>query len=389
MVDYPRHIPTKHERIEPLLQHHDADAYVHIGNCFDEVLSYLTRFNGPDRDYAFVYADKKAVLCAPDRFGDQAEREFPGDEVDMTGASERLPATVRSQMFLESHGVRDRLLLPATTKHQTVQAFREDGYDIVLTDSIKDIRRVKTGQERKLLKTIEFATQRGMARAETILATATIEGNELRWQGKPLTTEILRREVNSVLAKNGLDAAGNTVIGAGQSCADLHYNGIDRIEPNETVLLDLSPEGPHGYYGDLTRTFVVGRAGEWERTAYQAVSDALAGAFDVFEDGAGQPASNVQDRVADELAAYGFETGDVDIGMYHGAGHGVGSSLHELPFLSSDEQLEAGNVVTIEPGVYDPARGGVRLEDLIEITEDGYENYVRYPKEIVPKEQMI
>ncbi|ADD07580.1 peptidase M24 family protein (plasmid) [Natrialba magadii ATCC 43099] len=389
MVDYPRRISTKYKRIEPLLEHHDADAYVHVGDCFDEVLTYLTRFNGPDRDYAFVYVNGTATLCPPDRFGQQAEREFPGDEVDMTRASERPPATERARTVLERNEMGDTLLLPATAKHRTVQSFREDGYNVVLTDAIDDIRRVKTNEERKLLQAVEFATQRGMARAETVLASATVDGGGLHWQGEPLTTEILRREVNAALARNGLDGAGNTVIGAGESCADLHYNGIDHIESGETVLLDLGPEGPHGYYGDLSRTFVVGEVGEWEQRAYGAVSDALDGAFDVFEDGAGQPASHVQDRVAEELAAYGFETGDVDVGMYHGAGHGIGSSLHERPFLSANEQLQTGHVVTIEPGVYDPSRGGVRLEDIVEITEDGYENYVQYPKEIVPEERTI
>lgn len=69
--------------------------------------------------------------------------------------------------------------------------------------------------------------------------------------------------------------------------------------------------------------------------------------------------------------------------------HGIGSSLHERPILSSDEPLKAGTVVTIEPGVYDPSRGGVRLGDVVEITENGYENYVWYPKTIVPEERSI
>lgn len=389
MVEYPRRLTTEYERLDQILESHDAEAYVHVGDCFDELLSYLTRFNGPDRDYAFVYANGIATLCPPDRFGEQAEREFPGETVDMTNASERPPATERAHSVLERHTDSSSILLPATTKHRTVQTFREKGYDVALTDSITDIRPVKTSEERDLLKAVELATQRGMARAETVLVSATATDDELRWHGEPLTTETLRREVNAVLARNGLNGAGNTVIGAGTSCADLHYNGVDVIAPEETVLLDLGPEGPQGYYGDLSRTFVVGEIGDWERNAYDAVSDAFEGALEVLENGAGQPASNVQDRVADELSTYGFETGDVEVGLYHGAGHGIGSSLHERPILSSDELLQAGNVVTVEPGVYDPSRGGVRLEDVVEITEDGYENYVRYPKKIVPEERSI
>ncbi|WP_255171717.1 M24 family metallopeptidase [Natrononativus amylolyticus] len=386
-MEYPRRLNTEYEFINDKLAAHDADAYVHVGDCFDEMLSYLSRFGGPDRDYAFVYTDSTAILCAPDRFGEQAEREFPGDVVDTTTA-ERPPPTERAYTVLERHDVGNRLLLPGNAKHGTVRAFRDLGYDVVLADSIQEGRIVKTPAERGLLEAIEAATQRGMARAETILARATVNGDELLWKGEALTTERLRREVNAELARNGL-SGGSTVIGAGTSCADLHFTGYDEIAPGETVLLDLGPRGPHGYYGDLSRTFVPGEVGEWEREAYAAVSDAFEGAMEVLEDGAGQPASNVQNRVADELAEYGFETGDVEVGLYHGVGHGIGASIHERPFLSTDEELQVGNVITVEPGVYDPSRGGVRLEDVVEITPNGYENYVTYPKEIAPSERSI
>lgn len=102
-----------------------------------------------------------------------------------------------------------------------------------------------------------------------------------------------------------------------------HY-GEEYDEPLDENLAtevgdDLGPRGPHGYYGDLSRTFVCGDVGNWERDAYDAVFDAFEGALDVFEEGAGQPVSNVQDRVVDELSAHGFKTGDVEVGLYHGA----------------------------------------------------------------------
>ncbi len=172
--------------------------------------------------------------------------------------------------------------------------------------------------------------------------------------------------MNAVLAARGVRDAGNTVIGAGPSAADLHYVGDDPIRPGETVLLDISPRGPDGHYGDVTRTFVVDGDGGWERRAYVAVEAAR--------------------EAAAELAAYGFEPNadEGESGFTHGTGHGVGVSLHEGPSLSGAGELRPGHVVTIEPGVYDPAVGGVRLEDLILVTEDGYEILAEYPFDIAP-----
>ncbi|OYR64858.1 peptidase M24, partial [Halorubrum sp. E3] len=103
----------------------------------------------------------------------------------------------------------------------------------------------------------------------------------------------------------------------------------------------------------------------------------------------GVPAKTVHGEAAAELAAYGFDpnAGEGEAGFTHGTGHGVGVSLHEGPSLSAAGELRPGNVVTVEPGVYDPEIGGVRLEDLILVTDDGYEILAEYPFGIVPEKR--
>lgn len=238
-----------------------------------------------------------------------------------------------------------------------------------------------------------------MARAETMLAESEVVEVEsvedtdterrpaLRWEGAPLTTERLRRAVNATLADRGVRDAGDTAIGAGPSAADLHYVGDDPIRPGETVLIDISPRGPDGYRGDLTRTFVVDGDGGWERRAYLAVESAREAALAEIEPGV--PTKTVHGEAAAELAAYGFDpnAGEGEAGFTHGAGHGVGVSLHESPSLSGAGELRPGHVVTVEPGVYDPDVGGVRLGDLVVVTEDGYEVLAEYPFGIVPNER--
>jgi Xaa-Pro aminopeptidase len=360
-----------------------ADAFVHVGDRFDDGLRYLTRLAGPDRDYAFVFVDGTSTLCAPALFGEQAAREFPGDEVRTEALSD--PAGVRAAAVLDDalEGA-GTVLVPRRLPHDAAVYLEDAGHDLVSTDAVDRARQRKSDAELACLRFTQRAALRGMARAEAVLAEAVPDGDALRWEGAPLTTERLRREVNAAIAAAGARDAGNSVVGAGATCADLHFTGDDDVAPGETVLLDLSPRGPRGYYGDVTRTFVVGDDG-WGRRAYVAVEAAREAALEQVE--AGTPARRVHEEAAAELAAFGFAVDSSERGFTHGVGHGVGVSLHEGPSLRADDPLEPGHVVTIEPGVYDPGRGGVRLEDLVVVTADGYEILAEYPLSSTPQER--
>ncbi|ELZ58635.1 MULTISPECIES: M24 family metallopeptidase [Halorubrum] len=416
-----------------------ASAFVAVGDRFDDGLRYLTRFSGPDRPYALVVVPSgdeaaervgRAVLCAPALFREQAEREFVdaardpdadtaagggarfhdgvGREVRTEGlgdhAGERAAAVVEDIVGgaengggSETEAGNRTVLTPASIAHDAAVYLERAGNDLSSTDAVETVRARKTPAEVDRIRRVQRATLDGIARAEAVLAESeVVDGGAdadpaggdrrppLRWQGEPLTTERLRREVNRVLAAGGVRDAGNTVIGAGPSAADLHYVGDDPIRPGETVLLDVSPRGPAGYYGDATRTFVVDGDGGWERRAYVAVEAAREAALDEVEPGV--PAKTVHGEAAAELTAYGFDPNadEDEAGFTHGTGHGVGVSLHESPSLSGAGELRPGHVVTVEPGVYDPEVGGVRLEDLILVTDDGYEVLAEYPFGIVP-----
>ena len=430
-----------------------ADAFVAVGDRFDDDLRYLTRFAGPDRAAAVVVvpdgatpdrgssarttpdpavADGSvaghAVLCAPTLFAEQANREFVANaRLDGDGspfhdavvrevwtgaagehAGEHAAATVEALVGggapdsdADAGGDRPEdadhtLLVPASIPHDAAVHLERAGNALRSTDATAVARARKTSAELDRLRRVQRATAAGMARAERVLAESEVAAEDagdgsprdpLRWDGAPLTTERLRRAVNATLAAHGVRDAGNTVIGAGPSAADLHYVGDDPIRPGETVLLDVSPRGPDGYYGDMTRTFVVDGDGGWERRAYVAVEAARDAALAEIEPGV--PAATVHGEAAAELAAYGFDpnAAEGEVGFTHGTGHGVGVSLHESPSLSSGTELAPGHVVTVEPGVYDPAVGGVRLEDLVAVTAEGYELLAEYPFGIVPRER--
>ncbi len=116
------------------------------------------------------------------------------------------------------------------------------------------------------------------------------------------------------------------------------------------------------------------------------VLEAQQAAFEVLEQGAGVTTTEVYDAVCDVLEGHGFKTlrdGDIEEGFIHSAGHGIGLELHEPPRISDNsEEIEAGTVLTVEPGLYISCVGGVRIEDMVVVTEDGYENYNSMNKDL-------
>lgn len=375
-------LETSYAPLATALDEHGCNAFVHTGDRFDDTMRYLTRFGGPDRAHAFIYTPEQSVLCAPSLFAEQARQEFVGDEVRPADEQDATSAGGRAVETLQSLGNVDRVLVDESMREAEYRRVTE-AYELVVED-IDVGRRTKTEAEWRRHERTQAGAQHGMARAEEVLAAATRDGDDLLWKGDVLTTEGLRREVNAVMASHGITDAGNTVIGAGESCADLHFKGEDHIHPDQTVLLDISPRGPDGYYGDFTRSFVPGKVGDWEQNAYEAVRAAQDAALETLEEGAGIRAGAPHEAACELVESRGYQTGNVDVGLYHGVGHGIGISLHEDPGLSGDDPLEAGTVVTVEPGLYDPDRGGVRLEDIGVVTEDGFNNLTDYPRSLRP-----
>ena len=389
-ADHPDPPQTDLRPIADAVAERGAAGFVAVGDRFADDLRYLSRFGGPDRDYAVVVTPDRAALTAPGLFDEQARREFvdgaPDDGIarEVRTENQGEPAGVRAAAALADDAAEGSsvVLTPASIPHDAALYLEAAGYELESTTAVDEARRRKNEAELACLRRVQAVTCRGMARAEAVLASAEPDGDDLLYEGEPLTTERLRREVDAEMASHGIRSAGNTVIGAGSTAADLHYTGIDHVSPGETVLLDISPRGPHGYYGDLTRTFVVGSDGGWERRAFVAVEQAHETALEHVE--AGVTAGTVHEEAAAELTAHGFRIDSSDVGFTHGVGHGVGVSLHEGPSLRADTPLEPGNVVTIEPGVYDPEIGGVRIEDLVAVTENGFERLASYPVRFTP-----
>jgi Xaa-Pro aminopeptidase len=173
------------------------------------------------------------------------------------------------------------------------------------------------------------------------------------------------------------DPSFPAIVAAGENSALPHHDSSDReIATGEVVLIDMGAI-VDGYCSDCTRTVVTGDVDDDVREVYEVVRSAQVSALSAIRPGAGGREADAVARDAITEAGYGEQFG-------HGLGHGVGIQVHEAPRLSkrSDDTLEPGDVATVEPGVYLPSRFGVRIEDLIAVTDDGIRNLSTVPKEL-------
>jgi len=367
------------------LEARDAAGFVHVGDRFDDTLRYLTRFSGSDDRYAFVFVGGDAILCAPDGFERQARREFTGDYVYTPEDLRADTPGGRAVEVLAAYDADGTVLVPQDVPHDAAVRLERAGFEVASTDVVARERVVKDPEEIEALRKAQAAATAGMRRAETVLAAADADGADdaLQYEGERLTTTHLRHEVDAAVVREGALPRENTVVAAGGACTDRHFRGDVPVRSGETVVVALAPRGPHGYHGALTRTFVVDSDGGWERRAFLAVESAQQAGLDELAGGA--DASLVHEETAAEIGAYGFPAGYGDTGFTHGAGYGVGVSRRESPDLRDDTRLEPGTVLAIEPGVYDPSEGGVRLGDLVVVTDDGFEFLGEYPRSFTPR----
>ena len=231
---------------------------------------------------------------------------------------------------------------------------------------------------------------RAQARAElaisdtlAILAEARIVDDRLIYRGVPLTSERLRTEMDAAFIKDDY-VADSTIIASGPGGSDPHWMGSGPIRPHQPLILDVFPQNRNTrYFGDVTRTVVRGEPAPDVVAMFESVAKAQSIALDMIRPGVN--GRDIHRAVHASLAEDGYgENGPHKARLTHGTGHGLGLEVHEEPRLSDvDYELLEGDVVTVEPGLYDPEIGGVRLEDVVVITATGHRNLNRLPKDLV------
>jgi Xaa-Pro aminopeptidase len=221
-----------------------------------------------------------------------------------------------------------------------------------------------------------------MARGVEVLRASRPRGRNLIWAGRKLTSEILRAEIDSaILRAGGLPA--NTIVAGGLQACDPHERGSGPLRPHELIILDIFPrDAKSGYFGDMTRTVVRGRAGESQRQLWHTVQEGQRMAFRAMKPRAS--GHEIHESIKSFFAASGYPTARRAgrwVGFFHGTGHGLGLEIHEEPRFART-LFSPGQVITVEPGLYWPGVGGCRIEDVALITEKSVRKLSRFPQEI-------
>ncbi|MDQ6859395.1 MAG: M24 family metallopeptidase, partial [Chloroflexota bacterium] len=297
------------------------------------------------------------------------------------------------ERFLVAHDAR-RIAVPQYFPVALADLLRARGLDVTVIEGLEQRRRAKRADEIAALEATQRATEEAWQLGVDAITRASVQGDgTLVLDGVTLTAERIRAVVEGALLERGC-IAESTIIAPGPQAADPHMIGTGPLRAGEPVVMDIFPQHKETrYYADMTRTVSKGVPSAEIVQMYDVVMRAQDAGIKALRPGI--TGREVHELVEDVIFAAGYDTlrdgqkhdptDPVTRGFIHGTGHGVGLEIHEQPSLGrgGGSPLIVGDVVTVEPGVYDPAVGGVRLEDMLVITADGSRNLTRAPRQLV------
>ena len=356
----------------------------------DADMLYATGFFAPD-PFLFVQKGTRRVMVMSDLEMDRARKQARVDRIlSWTDVARRLEAQGRRATVAE---VIARVLLDLGARRAEVPrsfplglAMEVDAVGIRLDLAAEPFwpeREIKTPSEIRAIAQALRAAEAGLlAGMEALRACRIARDGYLRRHGRRFTAEDLRSAVNTRILAEGC-VPSHTICAPGDQAVDPHEEGHGPIRAHTPVVMDIFPRSEStGYYGDLTRTVVRGRASSRLHEVYAIVHQGV-------RIGHGRIRPGIDGlRIHEEIQALfdrqGYTTGRRGgrmQGFFHGTGHGLGLQIHEAPSIGKRSKvLRAGHVVTVEPGLYYLGLGGVRIEDVAVVTRTGSRNLTRVPK---------
>ena len=370
---------------------HDAQL-IYSASESDANMLWATRFFAPD-PFIFIQKRGKRYLVMSDLEIDRAKRQASVDAVLSYSKyvkrrqKEGIPFPVAAQVLAEV--MKDlnikRVAVPSTFPVGVADQLRRMKIKVqAKTDPFWPDRELKTKEEIRFISDSLRAAEVGMEAGIDVVRRSEIgKDGYLYLDGTRLTSEILKTIINTTIMAQGY-VPSHTIVASGNQCVDPHNQGSGPIRAHTSIIMDIFPRSQRtGYFGDITRTVVRGRATERLQHAYKCVEAGQEIGFRRIREGAN--VYDIHKEILDYFTFQGFPTGPSGgrmQGFFHGTGHGLGLDIHEAPGINmrNKNTLRCGNVVTVEPGLYYEGLGGVRLEDVVFVTKTGCKNLVRIPK---------
>ena len=340
---------------------------------------YFGRFSVPDPFIAFGVRGKKIAVLNALEFG-RAQKSSGFDTV--------LPLETwldKARACYPDTKVGAAEVIRLLAKHYKLSAFDVSSeFPLALADKLRALgltltpvpalfpeREIKTAAEAAAIREGNRCSALGIGAAENLLRKSKIKAGKLVLDGRPLTSERLKTAIEIACLEAGALSIDTIAAGGDQAC-DPHERGHGPLRANELIVVDVFPRvSATGYHGDMTRTFLKGRASEKQQHLVAAVRTAQLAALDAVRTGVN--GRHVHQQCLNVFERHGFETKRTpkgSVGFFHGTGHGLGLDVHETPRMSTvDYILKKGSVVTVEPGLYYPGLGGCRIEDVVQVTD--------------------
>ena len=369
------------------LEQKDCDAYVVYDSSDNEDMRYLSGFLATD---PFIYVYKKdggQFLIVSSMEELRARRESPCSIVTRTAAGfyelleKHNDADAASAEMIKNF-CGEKLLVPYSMPVGFARALESTAQVTIDSGTVLSMRAKKTGVEIEKIRAVQKKNERGVTLAVDAVRKADVsEDGGLFFEDEPLTSEKLREIMHEAFFRMGLDDK-DTIASCGADTALPHAKGEGQLFANQPIVLDVFPRDIEtGYFADMTRTISKGKPSDEICRMYDTVHEAKELAVSLIR--AGVSGAEVHNAAADYFTKKGYVTAGTS-GFIHSLGHGVGLAIHESPSLSvRGGVLEEGNVVTVEPGLYYPGIGGVRLEDMGAVTEDGFDRFTTFEEELI------
>jgi Xaa-Pro aminopeptidase len=381
--------------ITETLMTHRSDAFLIVGNSNNPDIFYSTHFFASD-PYAYVQTkDAAEIILVSDMERTRAEKESRvsrvgtlqdygyRDKVKARGDPALAYCDCLAQM-LQELGAR-RIAVPRDFPYHIAQVLKEEGFSFEAVKSpFQQLRARKSAEEVEKVRKAQDACNLAMKAAVEMIHKSEIVNGHLNYHGYDLTAEKVRATIDLTLIEHGCEAEG-TIVACGKGSANPHWEGSGLIMADEPVVIDIFPRNKRDrYFADMSRTVLKGKAPERLEDMYKTVLEAQEEAIAMVRPGV--LCSDIHNRVCEIFEEKGYATykSGSGVGFIHSTGHGVGLEIHEAPSVGEREvALEEGNIITVEPGLYYPDIGGIRLEDLILVTADGHENLTEMEKRFV------